>query len=481
MFDRKTKIVATLGPATSSEEKIEALINAGVNTFRFNFSHGDHQTHRENLQKVRKISKKLGKPVAVLQDLSGPKIRIGEVEEPFYLHHGDTIKIVKYKTVGNEKNKTLSLNYPSILDQLKAGDMIYIADGLIRLEVIEKFEDGVVAKVLVGGIISSRKGVNFPNANIDISAITEKDIKDIEFAVKEGIDVIALSFVKTAEDVKKAKEIIKSFGGDQPLFAKIEKHEAIDNIDEIIEVADGIMVARGDLGVEIEMEKVPIIQKQVIKKCNRAGKPVITATQMLTSMLSSPRPTRAEVSDIANAVLDGTDAVMLSDETAVGKYPIEAVKVMAKTIREAETIYKYHRKYEVHGDRTQSIAYSSSELAEKIDAKAIAVFTKSGRTARNVSKFRPKAPILAITHDEKTLRRLNLVWGVIPYMVIEDETLSDRLLCIFVNKAYKETFSKEKDTIVALVGFVGGVTGSTSIIRVLDKVDVEYMLSENCD
>jgi len=480
MFERKTKIVATLGPATNSEEKIEELIKAGVDTFRFNFSHGDHETHRENLKKVRKIAEKLNKPVAVLQDLSGPKIRIGEVKEPFYLHYGDRVKIVKYKVVGDKENKTLSLNYPSILDQLKKGDMIYIADGLIRLEVVEKFEDGVVAKVVVGGIISSRKGVNFPNANINISAITEKDIKDIEFAVKEEIDVIALSFVKTAEDVKKAKEIIKSFGGDQPLFAKIEKHEAIDNIDEIIEVADGIMVARGDLGVEIEMEKVPIIQKQIIKKCNHAGKPVITATQMLTSMLSSPRPTRAEVSDIANAVLDGTDAVMLSDETAVGKYPIEAVKVMSRTIIEAEKIYRYHRKYDVHGDRTLSIAYSSSELAEKIDAKAIAVFTKSGRTALNVSKFRPKAPILAITHDDKTLRRLNLVWGITPYMVIENERLSDRLLCKFVNKAYKETFSKETDTIVSLVGFVGGVTGSTSIIRVLDKVDIEYMLSENC-
>jgi len=480
MFERKTKIVATLGPATNSEDKIEELIKAGVNTFRFNFSHGDHDTHRENLRKVRKISERLNKPTAVLQDLSGPKIRIGEVEEPFYLHYGDKVKIVKYKTTGNKENKTLSLNYPSILEQLKKGDMIYIADGLIRLEVIDKFEDGVITQVLVGGIISSRKGVNFPNANINISAITEKDIKDIEFAVKEEIDIIALSFVKTAEDIKKAKEIIKSFGGDQPLFAKIEKHEAIDNIDEIIEVADGIMVARGDLGVEVDMEKVPIIQKQIIKKCNEAGKPVITATQMLTSMLSSPRPTRAEVSDIANAVLDGTDAVMLSDETAVGKYPVEAVKVMSRTIIEAETIYKYHKKYNTHGDRTSSIAYSSSELAEKIDAKAIAVFTKSGQTARNVSKFRPKAPILAITHDEKTLRRLNLVWGVIPYMVIKNERLSDKLLCKFVNKAYKETFSKDTDTIVSLVGFVGGVVGSTSIIRVLDKVDIEYMLSENC-
>ncbi len=474
---KKTKIVATLGPATSTEEKIEELINAGIDVFRFNFSHGDHETHKENLKKVRKIAEKLGKHTAVLQDLSGPKIRLGEVEEPFHVHYGYEFKILKNQIKGNKE--AVSLNYPEILDQLNIGDYIYVADGLIRLKVEEKDNEGVVVKTIVGGMISSRKGVNFPSVKLNISAITEKDIKDIEFAVKEGIDIIALSFVKEAKDVIKAKEIISKFGGNQPLFAKIEKHEAVENIDEIIEVADGIMVARGDLGVEVDIEKVPIIQKMIIKKCNKAGKPVITATQMLTSMLSSVRPTRAEVSDIANAVLDGTDAVMLSDETAVGKYPVEAVKVMAKTIIEAEKVYDYYKEYDIKGDRTLSIAFSASELAEKINAKAIATFTKSGRTARNVSKFRPKSPILAITHDIETLRRLNIVWGVVPYMCIEDEVDSDKLLCRFVNKAYKEKYTKD-DQIIALVGFVGGITGSTSIIRVLGKDDIEYMLDTEC-
>ncbi|RMA97005.1 pyruvate kinase [Hydrogenothermus marinus] len=473
---KKTKIVATLGPATAAEEMIEKLINEGVDVFRFNFSHGDHKTHKENLEKVRKISEKLNKHVAVLQDLSGPKIRIGQVEKPFTVHYGDEIKIVKEEVIGTKEK--ISINHPEILNKLNIGDRIYIADGLIRLKVIDKDEEGIVAKVIVGGVISSRKGVNFPNVKLDISALTEKDIKDIEFGVKEGIDIIALSFVKTAEDVLKAKQIIQSYGGDQPLFAKIEKHEAVENIDKIIEVSDGIMVARGDLGVEIEMEKVPVIQKMVIKKCNEKGKPVITATQMLTSMLNSPRPTRAEVSDIANAVLDGTDAVMLSDETAVGKYPIEAVNVMKKTIIEAEKIYPYIKEYQSIDDKTQSIAYSATKLSDRLKAKAIVAFTKSGRTARNVSKFRPKAPIIAITHDLKTFRRLNIVWGVNPYMIIEKGN-SEELLCKFVKQAYEKDFNKE-DILVALVGFLGGISGSTSIIRVLDKDDVSYMLNEKC-
>ena len=468
---RKTKIVATIGPATSSEEMIEKLIKAGVNVFRFNFSHGNHETHKKNLEKIRNISKKLNKVVAVLQDLSGPKIRVGEVEEPFYVHYGDIVEIVKENIKGNKKR--ISINYPEIIDQLKEGDKLYIADGTIRLEVIEKKKDSVLAKVIVGGLISSRKGVNFPNVKLNIPSITEKDKKDIEFGVKEGFDIIALSFVKYASDVKQAKELIKKAGGDQPLFAKIEKHEAIEHIDEIIEEADGIMVARGDLGVEIDMEKVPVIQKKIIKKCNKAGKPVITATQMLLSMVSSPRPTRAEVSDVANAVLDGTDATMLSDETTVGKYPVEAVKVMDKTIREAEKIYPYYRDYgNKEKTATSAIAQAAVDLSENIKAKAIVAFTKSGRTARNVSKYRPECEILAITHDEKTLRRLSIVWGVNPYMVIESNENTDIMLKEFVKHAYKKDFKLE-DTLITLVGFVGGLTGSTSIIRIIRKEDLK--------
>ncbi|WP_457642126.1 pyruvate kinase [Persephonella sp.] len=472
---RRTKIVATLGPATDSEEMIKKLILAGVDIFRFNFSHGDHETHLRNLKKVRKVAEELGKIVTVLQDLSGPKIRIGVVEDPFYLHFEDKIRIVKEDVIGNRER--ISINYPEILDQLQIGSFIYIADGTIRLQVIDKDKEGITAKVIVGGMVSSRKGVNFPNVKLNIPAITEKDKKDIKFAIEEGIDIIALSFVKTADDIKEAKEIIKSSGGDTPIFAKIEKHEAIENIDEIIEEADGIMVARGDLGVEIDMEKVPVLQKMIIKKANEKGKPVITATQMLTSMVSSPRPTRAEVSDIANAVLDGTDAVMLSDETTVGKYPVEAVKVMARTIIETEKVYPFFKEEHTPEDPSLAVAYASNSLARNLSGKAIAVFTKTGKTVRNVAKFRPKCPVLAIVHDEKTLRRLNIVWGVKPYMIVKEEKDTDKMLCEFIGKAYTSDF-KIDDIVITLIGYVGSIPGSTNIIRILMEGDVKQLLKE---
>ncbi len=466
---KKVKIVATVGPSSNSEDSLKSLIEAGVDVFRLNFSHGDHNTHRENIEKIRKVSKKVGKEIAVLQDLSGPKIRIGDLEKPFYLHYEDKIKIVKRQIVGNREK--ISLNHPEILDQLKVGDRIYVADGMIRLKVIDTDEEGVLCSVIVGGMLSSRKGVNFPNIKLDIPALTEKDKKDILFGIEAGIDIVALSFVKSADDVVETKDFIKKNGGDPPVFAKIEKHEAVDNIDSIIKEADGIMVARGDLGVEIDMEKVPVIQKMIIKKCNDAGKPVITATQMLTSMLTSPRPTRAEVSDIANAVLDGTDAVMLSDETAVGKYPVEAVEVMHRTIVETEKIYKFYRERPV-SDPTTAVASAGSNIARDVKAKAIVAFTRSGRTAVNVSKFRPECRILGITHDIKTFRRLNIVWGVQPYMIIEEGLSSDEMLKEFIHYAYERDFSEDEITI-ALLGFVGGITGSTSIVRVLRKEDIK--------
>ncbi len=471
---KRVKIVATLGPATNTENKIKELIKSGVDVFRFNFSHGDHKTHKENLEKIRKVSKKLKREVAILQDLSGPKIRVGEVEEPFYLHYEDEIWIVKDDIVGNRER--ITINHPEILDKLKKGDRIYIADGTIRLEVVKKTKKGVLCKVLVGGMVSSRKGVNFPNIKLDIPALTEKDKKDLKFGIEIGVDIVALSFVKTAKDVQEAKKYVKKFGGDVPVFAKIEKHEAIEHIDEIIDEADGIMVARGDLGVEIDMEKVPVLQKMIIKKCNEKGKPVITATQMLTSMLTSPRPTRAEVSDIANAVLDGTDAVMLSDETAVGKYPVEAVKVMRRTIEETEKIYPFYQDRPVE-DTTTAIASAGSSLARDVHASSIVAFTKSGRTAINVAKFRPACRILGVTHDIKVLRRLNIVWGVEPYMVIEEELDTDDMLRRFVKQAYKKDFSK-KDIIVALLGYVGGLTGSTSIVRIIRDKDLKQLLGK---
>jgi pyruvate kinase len=470
---KKVKIVATVGPATANEDMIKKLMKSGVDVFRLNFSHGDHNTHRKNIEIIRKVSGEIGREVAVLQDLSGPKIRIGDVKQPFYLHYEDRIWIVKDQILGDKEK--ISLNHPEILDKLKEGDRIYISDGMIRLKVIRKTEKGVLCEVIVGGLLSSRKGVNFPSVKLDIPSLTEKDREDIKFGIKNGIDIVALSFVKSADDVLETKEFIRANGGDTPVFAKIEKHEAVEDIDRIINVSDGIMVARGDLGVEIDMEKVPVIQKMVISKCNKAGKPVITATQMLTSMLTSPRPTRAEVSDIANAVLDGTDAVMLSDETAVGKYPVEAVEVMKRTIIETEKIYPFYKEMPVDGEITAAVASAGSSLAKDLKAKAIAAFTRSGRTAVNVAKFRPECEILGITHDIKTFRRLNIVWGVKPYMIIQEDLNTDEMLEKFVNKAYRKDFSID-DITVALLGFVGGLTGSTSIVRVLRKEEVTQFL-----
>lgn len=459
---KKTKIVATIGPSIDNDVAIERLIKEGVDVFRFNFSHGNHEQHKNSLDRVRKISAKLSAPVAALMDLAGPKLRIGMVDNPFNVHKGDTLQI----KVGNETGniESIYINYPEIFDSLKEDSIIYLADGTIKLKVIEKTKDTLRVEVLSGGVISSRKGLNFPNLKIKIPAVTDKDINDIKFGVESGFDFIALSFVKNRFDVIKAKEHIRAFGGDIPVFSKIEKHEAIENIDEIIEHSDGIMIARGDMGIEIEMEKVPILQKMIIKKANNAAKPVITATQMLLTMVEHIRPTRAEVSDVANAVLDGTDAVMLSDETTIGKFPFEAVKVMSKIIREAESIYSFNRSLNKN-DTDMAIAQASARLATDINAFGIAVFTKSGATARRVSASRPNCDILAIMTDERLLRRVNILWGVKPFMKTEDTKNSDELLNKFLIKA-KESFGDNK-IFVATIGYPAGKVGSTNAVRII--------------
>ncbi|MGA1847521.1 pyruvate kinase [Deferribacter abyssi] len=471
---KKTKIVATVGPSTEKPEIIETLIEVGVDVFRFNFSHGNYEKHLKLLKMIRSISKQKNTYIATLMDLSGPKLRLGEIKEPIPVRIGDVVKIVYGNFVG--EGKTIPLPVKEVFETIKVDDYFYIADGTVKLRVLEKGEDYIVSEILSAGIISSRKGLNLPNVDLNLSALTDKDKKDIEFGIKAGFDIVALSFVRTKHDVLLAKKIIKENGGDVPLFAKIEKNEAITNIDEIIEVSDGVMVARGDLGIEIDMERVPIVQKMIIKKANEAAKPVITATQMLTSMIKHSRPTRAEVSDIANAVLDGTDAVMLSDETTIGNFPIDAVNVMVKTIEETEKIYPFYKFNDLTNHRkiSSAIAQTAVKLAKELKANGIVVFTKSGASVRRVSIARPKCPIYAVATNEKVLRQLAICWGVTNYMISKDTDNADELLVEFL-KATSKTFQPD-NVFIATIGYPAGVPGTTNMIRTIRKDDYDYFL-----
>jgi pyruvate kinase len=440
---RKAKIVCTIGPATASEKQLEELIEAGMDVARLNFSHGDHASHGEVINRIRKVSKKLKRQVAILQDLQGIKIRVGRLKgEKVRLEKGAEVIIMK----GDEKgdDKTIFIDYPWLIDDAKVGDIILLDDGLMKLKVTRKDEDSLVATVIEGGVLKEHKGVNLPHMKISAPFFTEKDRKDLEFGVKMDVDYVALSFVRTSTDIKTVKRWLAEKGVRVPLIAKIEKEEAIHNIDSILEEIDGIMVARGDLGVELPLEEVPVYQKMLIQKANMKGCIVITATQMLESMTQHSRPTRAESTDVANAVIDGTDALMLSAETSAGRYPIEAVKVMDRIISYTEQAYKrpfdaffadvgqevfryqnscrtkdaYHLTDDADGIvLPKAIAHAASRAAEETDSKWIVAFTKSGFTANLISKFRPSKQIIALSPDEKVVRQMSLYWGVIPFLV----------------------------------------------------------------
>ncbi len=458
---KKAKIVATLGP--SSADKIEDMIKAGVDVFRLNFSHADHKTHKASIKKIRDIAKKLDSKTAILQDISGPKIRIGEINGFLELKRGDKIRLVKK----NPKSAyDLTISYPEIIDQVNVGEYVFFADGSIRTKVIEKTPDYLVLEVKNEGVLSSRKGVNFPHSNLKISAITPKDEKDLIFGAKNGVDIVAISFVNTKNDILKAKEILKKAGANPWVIAKIETKKAVENLDEILQVSDGVMVARGDLGIEVGIEKVPVIQKKIIRRANKLKKPVITATQMLLSMVNSPFPTRAEVSDVANAVMDGTDAVMLSDETTVGKYPIKAVETLVKIIKEIQSIYPYHKKYETDDD--DAIALSVSDLAKAIEPKAIVSFTSSGTTVKSIAKYRPKSPIIAVTHSRDTSRKLKVVWGVEEIFEMPKIKDPEKLIHKFIDTAKKINKLQEGDKIIITMGSIIGREGTTNMIRVYD-------------
>jgi len=433
---RKAKIVATIGPASQKEDVLEKLIRAGMNVARMNFSHGTHEEHAERIALVRKVSERLGISIGILQDLQGPKIRVGELSEPIQLSEGETVILYATGTSppGNGEKK-IPVDFRQLFDSCRASDRLLLDDGRLSLEVVSaKDRNSLIAKVLVGGTLTSHKGINLPGVRLRIAGFTEKDEADLAFGISQGVDAVAISFVRTADDVNKVRYAMERFSNGKRLpllVAKLEKPEALDNLETILEVVDGVMVARGDLGVELPPERVPVQQKRIIRLANNRAKLVITATQMLESMISNPLPTRAEASDVANAIFDGTDAVMLSAETASGKYPVEAVTMMDRIAREAETHFLEWGAEQIVAGLEQndaaSMARAAQSLAKDKNVTAVACFTTRGETAWLMSKIRPRVPIMGFTPNADTARRLAFLWGVNPQLVPFVNTLEEMI------------------------------------------------------
>ena len=470
---RRAKIIATLGPALDDPVRLRAAIDAGADVFRFNFSHGDLEDHRERIRLVRELGEQADRVVGTLGDLQGPKIRLGEVAEGgVTLEVGGEVVLVAGASslpVTHEEHgtPTLPVVYPALADDVSTGSIILIDDGSIRLSVLssDPVARRVQAKVVVGGVATSRKGVNLPGVQVSAPSMTEKDREDLENMVALGIDWIALSFVRRAEDVLEVRALIDRLGGQQPVIAKLARPEALDDLEAIVAASDAIMVARGDLGVEIGPERVPAIQKEIIDLANRLGRPVITATEMLESMIRSPRPTRAEASDVANAIFDGSDAVMLSGETAAGRYPVEAVRTMARIIEVAES--SADRVRQLHPDTAhvlgRSVAKAATQIADEIDAVAILVFSLSGASVQLVSKYRPKQRIVGLTPDERALRRFALMWGTDGAIVLtEDRSLDLMRSADAVCRA--GSIGQVGDRIVIVAGVPGGLGGTNRVI-----------------
>lgn len=463
---RRTKIVATIGPATSQPDVLRALIEAGASTLRLNFSHGTHADHQRNIRLIRQISFELNQPVAILQDLQGPKIRLGRFHNgSIVLEKGDPFILTSRNVPGTETIS--SVTYDLLADEVPAGATILLDDGRVEMvvESVKPEKGELHCRVVVGGRLSNNKGVNFPGVYLSVKALTDKDKEDLIFGLDQGVDWVALSFVRNPQDVLEIRELISAAGKHVPVIAKIEKHEAIEQMEAILSLCNGVMVARGDLGVELPAEDVPILQKRLIRTANRLGIPVITATQMLDSMVSNPRPTRAEISDVANAILDGTDAVMLSNETAVGEYPVEAVATMARIAMRIER----EQVRSPNDSRGRSIPNAISQavgnIAEQLDAAAIMTLTKTGSTARNVSKFRPYTPILAVTPHVDVARQLQLVWGVKPLLVLDLPSTAQTFQAA-IGVALESGSLTEGDLVVMTAGTLQGVSGSTDLIKV---------------
>jgi pyruvate kinase len=469
----RTKIIATLGPATADRAIIERLILLGVNVFRLNFSHGDYDFHARLIQDARSAAEKLNRPIALLQDIAGPKIRVGPMK-PRWLVENDLLHLWK-KDLPKGAQNSITINYPKILNGVSIHDQVYFADGTIRATVEGIDADKVTVRILTGGKLTTGKGVNLPVGQINMSAITQKDKEDIAFGISQNVDLIALSFVQSADDIRQAKKLIKTEGENTPVFAKIEKGSALKNLDDIILEADGLMIARGDLGVEMGPYVIPVLQKQIIAKAREKGLPVIIATQMLMSMVSSPYPTRAEVSDIANAVLDGADAVMLSDETTVGDFPEEAVKVIADTIKETETYYPWYREFVEMRDNRKAMAAAAVALSQRIGVSAIATFTETGLTALMVARQRPEVRIIAVTSNQKTYRRLSIVWGVEPFLVDRKYQDSDKAILSFYKRAAKQKRIDPDEPFIVTISRHSTKTGTTNVVQLVDRQSIKEL------
>lgn len=467
---KKTKIVCTIGPASDTVEILKQLMLEGMNVCRLNFSHGTHEEHQIRIENIKKARRDLDLPIAIMLDTKGPEIRLGEFSvEQVDLAIGDKYTLTTRDVVGDQKIS--SVTYKDLPKDIKIGGRILIDDGLVELKVIDKNETDIFTEVMNYGVLKSHKGVNVPDTKINLPSLTEKDVSDIKFGIENGIDFIAASFIRKAQDVLDIRKVLEeNHGEDIQIISKVESQEGVDNLDEIIDASDGIMVARGDLGVEIKTETMPIIQKIIIRKTCYSGKPVITATQMLDSMIRNPRPTRAEVTDVANAILDGTDAIMLSGETAAGNYPIEAVKVMHSIAVNIEASKDFHDNSDKRFDWidatiTNAISRSTRVISEQLQSSAIITATASGATSRAISKFRPMVPIIAATYNEKVMRKLALVWGVYPVLSKNSE-LTDEVIDRAIIASLDRNYIEEGDLVVVTAGLPVGVSGTTNLIKV---------------
>jgi len=465
---RRTKIVCTLGPASSSEELLRSMIRAGMDVARLNFSHGTHDTHLALIDTLRKVAAEEGRQVAILQDLQGPRIRVGEMADGAApLAQGTRFVLTTEEVIGNSLRATIR-GAPLPQDVLP-GDRILLDDGDLELVVTETTTTDVICTVVLGGLLKSHKGVNVPGRTLGVPSLTDKDRDDLAFGVRQGVDFVAMSFVRSAEDVLQLRALMVAQDAEIPIIAKIEKHEAIANFDEILKASDGIMVARGDLGIEVAAEEVPLHQKMIIAKCNRAGKPVITATQMLDSMIRNPRPTRAEVNDVANAIMDGSDATMLSGETAAGAYPLEAVATMARIAETTDNALPYDRLMRRTATSrtcsvTDAIGQATCEMAYELKASAIITSTESGFTARMVARHRPPVRIIAATPSVRTLRQLTLVWGVHPHLTAPFHSTEDMIQQV-VGVAIQEGHVAEGDLVVITAGLPLPARGRTNLLK----------------